>query len=661
VAAIDPRWIEPLAGTLVKRSYSDPHWSQKGQAAFCYERVTLFGLVIVPNRRIALASVDPLTARELLIERGMVEGQLETRARFWRHNQRLSGLLQEWCARARRRDLLVDPLLVQRFYEQRLPMEVTDNAALERYDRQQPIPAWTQQLQSLEDIARWFEQRKATATEPRDLATLFMTPDDLLGEVQDLPSPEAFPRELAVAETKLPLVYRFEPGQAHDGVTLTVPRAALGQLSEDRLGWLVPGLLEDKLTALIKALPKRLRRQLVPSADVARQVAEELLPIYSQAPFMPAVCQRLSKIAGESIRPIDFSDSKLPEHLQFLVRVVDDAGQPLAESRDIAALQAELLPQPTVRKGRQDSQAMVGAMDATATDEPLHLSGLQVFPTDGLPVSVARKRGGLPVTLFPALVDRAEKGVDRVLVDDRHWAEQLSTSAVARLYSIAERKELRRQLQWLPELPQIQVKLARIGPPEQFRDQLQLLLARLAFVEGEPLPRTVDDFEIRRIDRARRIADAAQRVARWLPGLADAYHHARLAFEELKRTPLGHAIADISGQLDRLVFKDFLTATPWAQLEHVPRYLRGIAYRIEKLRGGAKQRDEEATALVRQHERQLETLQQTVSTPIDPTQLAEYRWAIEELRVSLFAQPLGTVIKVSPQRLDKLHAALLPQ
>jgi len=659
VAAIDPRWIEPLAGTLVKRSYSDPHWSQKRQAAFCYERVTLFGLVIEPHRRIPLAPVDPQTARELLIERGLVEGQLQTRARFWTHNQCLMELLQQWCARARRRDLLVDPLLVQRFYEQRVPADVTDTMKLEQFDRSQGTPAWARQLQSLEDIARWLETHgnAAPAVDPTT-TTLYMVPSDLLGSVTVLPKAEDFPRELAIEHARLPLEYHFEPGQAHDGVVLTVPKAALGQLADERLGWLVPGLLEEKLTALIKALPKRLRRLFVPAADAARLVTTRLNPVYGQVPFMLAVCQQLSAIAGEPIRPVDFTEGKLPEHLQFLVRVVDDDGRQIALGRDLAALKAELLPRSDNRSG--PGSGVVTVDEEAGSDQ----TGLRSLPADGLPASVQRRRGGVLVTLYPALLDQGTRGVDLVLVDSPHHAAMVSRRGLARLYAMAEPKELRKQLAWLPELAQLQIKLARIGPPELFREQLLLLLARLAFVEGEPVPGTVDDFELRRLERGRRIADATQRLARWLPTFADAYHQARLAYEELKRTTAGHAIADIGAQLDLLLAQDFLLTTDWIQLEQYPRYLRGIAYRIDKLRG-AKQRDEEATGLIKRHVQQWQGLRQAPNSVVDPARLDEYRWAIEELRISLLAQPLGTAIKVSPQRLDKmfqeLSAGLPPQ
>jgi ATP-dependent helicase HrpA len=471
-----------------------------------------------------------------------------------------------------------------------------------------------------------------------------MRPEDLIRGAGPDAGASAFPDALEVGSTQLPIGYRFQPGAEDDGVTVTVPTAALPQISDERLGWLVPGLLQEKVIALIKALPKRIRRNLVPAADTAARVVETLEPQYGQVPFMQALCAALAREAEMPIHESDFSADKLPEHLQFRVRVVDDHGESLASGRSVRELRAQLQLDDTA------AEQEVGGESGGGGDEELARDGLTDFDLEELPVEVTRQRGGVRVAQYPALVDRGESVSVRVL-PERGAAEIATRQGLMRLFALAERKEIRSQIRWLPERERCRVLMAHAVPAEQFDDRLADLLARRAFVDGEPTVRTAAEFARRREQRARRIAVATQEIAAWLPQLAEAIHEARGALESLGGQASREIRADVSTQIERLLSEGFLRTTPWRWLQHYPRYFEAIAYRIDKWRCGNAAKD-------RQLNEQIERIWQDYQRQSDAEQadreiLQEVRWMVEELRVSFFAQPLGTAVKVSPQRIEK--------
>ena len=654
VAKIQPEWLEQLAAHLVKHSYSDPHWSRKAGGAFCYQRVTLFGLPVVARRRVPLAPVDPATARELLIEDGLVQRQLPTRARCVQHERNLRDSVADLAAKTRRRDLVVDPYAVQRFYQERLAESVTDRTRLERWDQDVPTPDWAARLQTVAGLAEWLEHPPQIDVDP---LSPYMRPEDLLPEVTLQVVAEAFPDALDLGNTRLPLQYHYEPGSQRDGVTITVPHAALSQVSDDRLGWLVPGLLEAKLTAMIKALPKRIRRNLVPAADVAREVCRELAPRHGQVPFMPAVCLALSRRAEMPIQPSDFSGEKLPDHMQVMVQVVDDHGNTLAAGRGMGPVREQL------GEAADEAAAAAGDSEHGEIDQQWSGEALTSFDVDSLPEQVIRRRGGVQVAQFPGLVDQGDCVSVRVFSDAR-TAEAATRRGLTRLYAIAERKELRSQVRWLPQIERSRILLAGVLPPDQFEPAMADLIARMAFVDGQPIARTREAFDARRQDRGRRIAEATQEIARWLPQWADAYQSARSQWESTGGDRFGYAVADTKQQVQRLTQKGFLASTPWQWLQHYPRYFAGIAYRLDKLRSGSLQRDRDATEVVSQLHQRTDAVYAAMRHSVgvmgedESAELEEVRWMVEELRISLFAQPLGTAIKVSPQRCEKLLSRL---
>ncbi|TWU41405.1 ATP-dependent RNA helicase HrpB [Novipirellula aureliae] len=640
VARIDPRWIEQIGNHLLKRSHSDPHWSAKTSGAYCFERVSLFGLPVVARRRVPLAPIDRSTARDLMIEHGLVEEQMRTTAKSVRHNRQLQQSITSLAAKTRRRDLVVDPYLVERFYQAHMPEDVFDRATLEKYDRTIETPTWAKSLRDAADVSAWLQTPPPSTLESSN--SIYMRPEDLIEAESNRISKEAFPDELEIGSSRLPLQYRFEPGSEKDGVELKIHQAALEQVSDERLGWLVPGLLETKLIAMIKSLPKRIRRNLVPAADVAAKVRVELEAEYGQKPFMSMVCAAFSRHAEMPITADDFQQDKLGDYLQFLVTVVDDDGKTVATGRQVEPLK-EKLGKPT------SAEEPIGA---EPIDESWARDRMTTFDIEQLPKEVVRNRGGVKVAQYPAIIDLGDAAATR-LVSDAQSAEAISQRGATRLFAITERKELRAQVRWLPTLEAAKIKLGVLISAASIETQLIDLLARIAFVENEPVVRSNEVFANRRKERARRIAEATQEVAGWLPAMADAYFDVRRELESIRGSRFGEVIADVQNQIDWLAFEGFLAQTSWGWLKHYPRYFSAITYRLDRVRSGAANRDREGMETVWNLQQQwLDSIAENQRNAIDQS-ASEVRWMLEELRVSLFAQPLGTSIKISPQRCEK--------
>lgn len=663
VARINPAWIEPLAGHLVKRSYNQPHWSRPAGSAMVYEKVTLFGLPVVQRRRVPLGPVDPEAARELFIRHGLIAGQLKTPLRFLKQNLALVAELDGLATRLRRHDLYVRDQRQFQFYDERLPADVYDARRLERWLR---------------------------TIERQDPRRLIMSRSDLLPEGTEEASAAEFPDSLQVGSTTLPLEYRFEPGEEDDGITVTVPRAALKQLTSGRLGWLVPGLLEDKIVALIRSLPKAIRRNFVPAPDVAKRVLQELR--FGQGSFLAAVAGALVRVGGEAVAASDFQLDRLPQHLNINVRVVDDGGQVLARGRDVDQLQRDL---------GQESEAVV---PAEFFHPDWHRNGIVTWDFGDLPEQISIRSGGVTLTAFPMLVDRGSEVWLR-LADSPQAAAWQTRGGLRRLCCLAERHELRAQVAWLPHMDQIRLLAAALCSSRELEQQLAELIAERSFLDEDQRPHNAEEFQ-RFLTRGReRIGLGVQDVARLVLPLLEAYQEARLALEQaqspnwqfavedmwnqlaeltgLSASPASAASHDsprldqkagrISGPADGLEIHPtktapppsppagFLVATPWRWLQQYPRYFRAIKLRLDKIAGSGWRRDRRAfdalEPLLDAYRRRLADHRRR---GIDDAELDAFRWLLEEFRVSLFAQELGTSIPVSAKRLQRHWANVLP-
>jgi ATP-dependent helicase HrpA len=623
IAEIDVEWVERAAGDLLKHSYSDPHWSSKSGSAMVYQRSTLYGLPIIAGRRVNLSPIDPNAARDLLIEHGLVGGEWNCREKFYVHNQELLADLHELAQRTRQRDYIIDKYHLAAFYNQRVPSSVTD----------------------LQSLRGFLLKHQGTAKEQ----ALWMKPEDLLNSNNSVHEEleVAFPNVLDIGATQFPISYQFEPGSDVDGITITVPQAALRQISDERLGWLVPGLLEDKLLHLIRSLPKPMRTHFVPAPDAAKQIATKLASIDRQRPFSAALCEVMTAYAGIPVQPSDFEWSKLPIHLRCLVRVIDDHGKLIEAGRDVADLQARLAP----------ADSLVSTQSAVSASNWKDRK-IQQVDFESLPDKVAIKRGGLLVAAFPTLVDNGD-AVELRLVDNPIEAEQLAVQGWMRLFSIKHHRNLRGQVAHLPQLERASMLLGHLMKADELRSQLQDLICRIAFIDGKPPLRNNEDFEARNLRSTEQISVATQQIAAWLPKLGEAVHQVRLRMEAVPDA-WREVRDDIRDQFNALFTRDFLQFTPWNALVEYPRYLRGIELRLDKLKSGGLPKDRQLRTPIVTAWTRLKELRSQAPPPSPELaqQLEKLRWMIEEFRISVFAQTLGTRQPVSEKRINEFLASL---
>ena len=612
VAAIDPRWVEELAEHLVKRSYGEAQWWRPAGAALVTERKTLFGLTI-SRRRVPLGPIDPVTAREMFLTEGLVGGDIDLHTAFYRHNQQLAADLARQAAKARRSDLAVDRRRLFDFYHQRLPADVWDVASLHRW------------------------RRRVERDRPR---ILWMSREDLVGEAAAEVDESGFPDWFEVNELRLPLRYRFEPGQADDGVTLVIPWEALGQVTAARVDWCVPALIPEKIERLIRSLPKSTRRILPPTELAVARVASRLR--YGEGSFLLSVADLLGDLAGRAIDPAEFQLEKLPHYLTMHLRVVDAAGQIVAEGRDIQRIWERL--------------GVRSVPFRELPDPDWTRCGLVAWPV-GLPggelsASIQLSRGGIALPAFPTLIDRGNV-VDLKLLDSRDESARRMRRGLRRLFALANRAAVEEQVAWLPGRLQWHESLAARVRPERLDGQLGDLIVDRAFLAGRPWPRTEEAFRERLRQGRDGLEAAVVDVVHGVAPLVEAYDALRRAFAGFSPDRPPDAARDVGVQLDRLLARDFLTETPWEWLQQFPRYFRAARERLERV-GTHADRDREATKELerlwtRYDERRA---RDRARGRFDP-ELETYRWLLEEYRVSLFAQTIGTAVTISPRRLER--------
>ncbi len=644
VAKIQPQWIEAVGSHLLKTTHFDPHWSEKTGSAACYRRLTLYGLPVVARRRVALPPIDPETSRNLLIEHGLVGESLQTTAALVRHNREVVEAIARIGAKTRRRELIVDDVTLSHYYHSRLPAAVVDRKSLEQFDQSLVIPDWAASVRTDAGVLQWLGNPKIVPAS--DPPTPYAHPGDLV-DLPELAVPEeSFPDFWIAGETQLPLTYRFAPGEEIDGVLLTLPAAAIGQVSDEALEWLVPGLMVEKITLMIKSLPKRLRRNLVPAADVAARTAAAIEPMRGQAPFMPTLCKALTVEAGVRIDAAEFQEEKLPPHLRFLIDVVDDSGRSIARDRRVS----RLADRPEILGTTGDVQPS-GASDHR--DQPWHRESMTHYDIESMPRQVSRRRGGVQIAEYPGFRKREDGVWATTTFIDAAEADDSIRAATTDLLAAATRKSLRAQVRHLPGRSEAEIRLGRLLSGGSLDETLQRLLSRIALVDGRPPIRSTEEFQSRVDDSVGAIAAASQELGGWLGGLAAAFQAARLARE----TRLGPASAamrrDIDLQWAYLLEPGFFDFTPWPHLKHYPRYLRAIVMRVEKFQNAAD-RDTQNTRIVADlWNRWLATRRPDQREPRSVAADDPLRWMIEELRVSLFAQTLGTDGKISPTRCEK--------
>ena len=612
IGRISPEWIEPISTHLASSNFSEPHWSKKQQRVMAYESVSLFGLPIVSRRKVGYSKIDPEMCREIFIEHGLLEFQLKGTFNFLEHNRNLLEEVQQLAAKSRSRDLILDSALLGNFYEDRLPADCFDTRSLE------------QKIRKNKSIDK----------------QLCLTMDDL-----DLQGPQVhpdlYPDSVPIGTMKLPISYKFEPGIVDDGASLQIPQEAVNQLDECQTQWLVPGLLEARVTAMIKSLPKSLRRNLIPAPETAKRVCESLKN--AQGSLVTCVAIELTRLGGEPIKPEQIDQSKVDDSLFVNLQVIDENGEIIAQGRSINELRKELGTESTGFVETEDSD--------------WHQDGLNSWTWEDLPQQVSIQRGVANVAAFPSIIDQNDS-VGLRLVDSAHQADYQTRLGLVRLYKISQNKSLKRQVNWLPDFDQASLKLSSLMPSSQLKKDLTDMIAKMAFVDGKPVPRTKEEFEYRLESSVESISVATQKVAKWLPKIADAAHNAALAIEQIKsKHP---TVADqINHQIAELTVNRFCITTPWKWLEHMPRYFEAIVQRCEKILAGNTVKDREVAEQVESYWQQYTTARENhQALSIHDPELIQFRWMIEEFRVSQFAQKLGTSLTVSEKRLEKQLAKI---
>ena len=607
VGKIEPEWAEELAGDIVKRNYSEPHWERRRGAVMAYERVTLYGVPIVVQRKVPYGRIDPELSRELFIRRALVEGDWETRHHFFHDNRELLDEVEDLEHRARRRDIVVDDETLFQFYDARIPDRVVSAAHFD---------SW------------W---KKARRTEPK---LLDLTREDLINDGVDTVSEDEYPNAWRQDEFAFPLTYQFEPGSDSDGVTAHIPVKYLNQVDNTGFDWQIPGLRDELVTALIRSLPKPLRRNFVPVPDNAAHARGGLDPQDGSLP--EALAAELTRMSGERIRASDFDLERVPDHLRLTFRAVDDRNRTLAESKDLEKLRAKLKPH---------------LREAIATEaKGVEKKGMTSWDFGPLEQTLERKSLGPNVKGYPALVDEGDSVAIRIFdtAAEQRAAMRVGTRRLLLLTLPSVAHAVSKSLNnpdklALADNPHGSVKkmladaesaavdhlLAREGGPVWNAEDFAELTERIRPDLGDVLTEV--------LDKASRVLVLWRKVSKKVRGTTS-----------LAVLP---SLNDVQGQLGDLVKDGFLTETGLSRLDDVHRYLRGVEQRLDKLPENPR-RDQVNMAKIEQMRQAVRQVHGRLAPgrSADPD-VVELRWMLEEYRISLFAQELRTAYPVSDKRI----------
>ena len=619
VAKIEPDWIEPLARGLTESAYSDPRWDRKMGMVNAWERVSLYGLTIIPKRRVHYGPINATESREIFIREALANGDFDTKSSFFAANERLIAEVEELEHKARRQDVLVDEHQLFAFYDSKIPADITNAASFEK---------WREGAEKLS---------------PK---LLYLTRDDLMRHGADAITAVQFPEKMELGaagenqKIEIPLKYRFEPGHVLDGVTATVPLSLLNQLDSTPTEWLVPGMLREKLTYLVKALPKTFRRVCVPVPEFVTGFLNQNK--VGDRAIKQVLAAHIQRVTTLKISALDWME-ETPAHLLMNFSIIDDAGRELAMGRDWRALQKQL------------GQAAQLTFRNTSPD--IEKANLKQWDFGDLPQTLSFERDGLKLTGYPAIEDNIDS-VSVKLFDTEQEAGVNLRKGICRLMRFELKEQIKQLEKGLPNFNQYALSLRNIMSPDDLRDDLIAAICDRAFIGEDDLPRTNADF-MKLKQRARtRLPAVSEAVARQAQAIAVEY---QLLINQQAKMPatVNRLKKDVEQQVQLLVYKNCFTNTPWEFLQNVPRYLKALRLRIEK-QPTAPERDGKNAASVgvlwqKWHDKINALNQANLNIP---QALHDYRWLIEELRVSLFAQELKTPFPVSIKRLEKVWVDL---
>ncbi len=653
IAAIEPQWLEEVGGHLLRKQLLDPHWSKKQADVVALERATLYGLVVYNGRRVSYGRVDPHEARNLFIRQALVEGEWETQWHFLPANLKLMRKVEELEHKSRRQDVLVDDELIFAFYDQHLPRDVYSGASFDK----------------------WF--RAESRNQPE---LLRLSRDELMRHEAAGITTDKFPKTVKLGGADCSASYLHSPGDPRDGITVTVPLFVLNQVSEERAEWLVPGMLKDKIQALLKSLPQRPRSRFVPLPESAARLAELFTQSerWAQGGLIDALLKQVQGETSLDVKRADFKLDMLSPHLFMNFRITDEHGRQLGQGRNLGALKAEW-----GAKARGAFQALA-SLKVAASVSSTSISGSKVFenvtgkaqaapkndkaetgkpaqPHDAryrdwsfgeLPELMEIKKGGTTLIGFPALIDHGD-AVGIEVFDEPEVAAAKHRVGLRRLFALQIRDALKYLEKNLPDLQKMAVAYMPLGTQEELRGQIIDVAIDRAFLQ-EPLPSNEADFKQRVQDGRGRLTLIANEVARMSATILAEYAAAARKIKDTKNAP--EATKDASEQLQKLMPKNFIAVAPWAQLGHYARYLKAITSRLDKYRADPARDVAKLKELLPLEQRYWRLVAERKGQ-VD-ARMQEYRWMLEELRVSFFAQELRTPYPVSAKRLDKVWAQL---
>ena len=668
IAKIEPQWVERVAAHRLIKSLSDPFWDNRQGEVMVFERGTLYGLPIYHGRRVRYEPHNPAEARELFIRQAMVQeemfGRMDTPALqreaevdakkkypnlfgfFW-HNRRLIKEIEALEHRSRRPDVLVDDELLFAFYESRIPKGVC----------------------SREGLKSWLAKEK-------DLdGQLRLEKADLMRHEAAGITVDRYPKTMLVGGAQLSLTYHFEPGSPKDGVTLVVPLTQLNQVDGRRCEWLVPGMCEEKTLLLLKSLPQKLRRHCVPLPDYAKSFLERKLEEkqFGVGDFLDSLISDIRKERGLEIKRTDFRPESLPLHSSMNFRLIDEHGRQLEVERNLARLRSEYgqtarsafqaIAQETaqVELGIETSvgEARKSQENSGAITRKVEQGGYRAWEFGELPETLEIQKGNKTLFGYPALVDRGDF-CDLEVFDDLEEARKQHALGLRRLFALSNKDTLKALQKQLPGIRELGLLFINIGSVEGLIEQILNLALERAFMV-EPLPVNAEQFAERLQAGKPRLALIAQEIARHALNALQVHADLQKKIASAKAASPS-AYADIQAQTQGLIFSKFVADIPYAQLVHVPRYLKAIAMRIDKLRSNPSrdaqcQKDWESVA--RPWQKLMQGAKGMASyAMVEDKSLMDFRWQLEELRVALYAQELKTPTPVSLKRLEKVLASL---
>ena len=615
IAPIDPAWLESLAPHILKRTYSEPHWSKKRAQVCAYETVTVYGLPIISRRTVNFGPVDPVISREIFIRHALVLQEIHSFGKWFKHNKKVLQEVEALEAKSRRRDLLAD-----------------EQTLLDHFDYLIPEGIYSGKL-----FEQW--RKKAERDNPN---ILHLDKDVLLQHDSKAADDGLFPNHIKLGGLNLKLNYHFDPSQHTDGITLMVPMITLGQLEPNRFEWLVPGLLEEKIIALIKSLPKSLRKNFVPAPQYAKACMENMP--FGEGSLLLALMRQLQRMTGILIASKDFQVTQIPAHLQMKFSILDERNKTIATDTNLLGLQQQYAH--LARAGVQvvSNQKMETKKDITRWD------------FDDLPQAISQDKHGMQIRLFPALVDK-KTSVSIEMFESEQAANQAMFKGLRRLLMLTLHQQMELLRKDFPHQREMALLYTSIGSSADLLEDLIDKTFESVFLQGE-LPRTEKDFH-RLLDSGRaKVVKQGKAIATEVFKTLEAYASLQKQMNHVKADALKPVLADIRAQMENLIYKGFVSNTPSKWLEHLPRFIQAAEVRLNRAGPNLKQDQQHMLTMHKLWAEYEKEIKQRETHFEDTSNLIEYRWLLEELRVSLFAQTLRTSEPVSVKRLNKLWKSL---